>query len=95
MVLIEDGSSEHVAQYEVKKVFAEKSWIWLLIDVTKCLQQIEMPDLLHMCSPCSELPYYTSTMLEGRKIKGPLFINLPETSKYNLTLLILNGINYI
>ena len=32
-------------------------------DVTKCLQQIEIPDLLHMCAPCSELPSNISTML--------------------------------
>ena len=43
--------------YEVKEVFSEKKY---QIDgsfiVSKCLQQIEIPDLLHMCAPCSELP---------------------------------------
>ena len=28
------------------------------IDVTKCLQQIEIRDLLNICAPCSELPSY-------------------------------------
>ena len=31
-------------------------------DVTKCLQQIEIPVLLHMCAPSSELSYNISTM---------------------------------
>ena len=31
-------------------------------DVTKSLQQIEIPDLLHFCTPCSELPSNISTM---------------------------------
>ena len=26
------------------------------VDITKCLQQIEIPDLLQMCAPGSELP---------------------------------------
>ena len=29
-------------------------------DVTKCLQETEIPDLLHMCTLCSELPSNTS-----------------------------------
>ena len=32
------------------------------IDVTKCLQQIEIRNLLHMCAPCSKLPSNISTM---------------------------------
>ena len=31
-------------------------------DVTKCLQQIEIPDLHHMCAPCFKLPSSISTM---------------------------------
>ena len=30
--------------------------------LTKCLYQIEIPDLPHMCAPCSELPSNISTM---------------------------------
>ena len=33
------------------------------LDVTKCLQRIEILDLLHMCAPCSELPSDISTMI--------------------------------
>ena len=43
--------------YEVKEVFSEKNTRFddsFLI--SKCHQQIEIPDLLHMCTPCSELP---------------------------------------
>ena len=25
-------------------------------DVTKCLKQIDLPDLFHMCAPCAKLP---------------------------------------
>ena len=32
-------------------------------DVTKCHQQIEIPDLLHMCAPCSELASNISTII--------------------------------
>ena len=35
-----------------KKIGFENS-----VDVTKCIQQIEIPDLLNMCAPCSELPF--------------------------------------
>ena len=31
-------------------------------DVTKCLQQIEIPDVLHMCAQCFELPSSISTL---------------------------------
>ena len=31
-------------------------------DVTKCLHQIEIPDLLHMCATCAELSSNISTM---------------------------------
>ena len=34
--------------YDVNKVFFRKKIG--SIDVTKCLQQIEMPDLLHVCA---------------------------------------------
>ena len=34
-------------------------------DVTKCLQQIEIPRLLHMCAPRSELPPNISSMVQG------------------------------
>ena len=40
----------------------------------KCLQQIEMPDLLHMCAPHSELPSNIRTM--GLAVLGgQLFFN--------------------
>ena len=37
--------------YDVNKVFSEKKIGFDdSFDVTKCLQQIEMPDLLHLCA---------------------------------------------
>ena len=37
--------------YDVKQVFfEEKLGFDDSLDVTKCLQHIEMPDLLHMCA---------------------------------------------
>ena len=52
MVLIEDGSSEHVP----KKIGFDESF-----DVTKYCQQIEIPNLIQVCAPCSELPFNIST----------------------------------
>ena len=51
MVYIEDGSSEHVAHLSSKigHFQGEKNLFDNSIDLTKCLQQIEIPDLLHMC----------------------------------------------
>ena len=48
-VLISDGSSEHVAQVWCKLgLFRKKTGFDDSIDVTKCLKQIEIPELLHM-----------------------------------------------
>ena len=33
-------------------------------EITKSLQQFEIPDLLHMCAPCSEIPSNICTMLK-------------------------------
>ena len=50
--------------YDVKKVFFRRKKIGFddFFDVTKCLQPIEIPDLLHMCALCSKLPSNISTM---------------------------------
>ena len=43
--------------YKVKRSFSKK--IFEFSDsfvISKCLQQIELNDLLHMCAPCSKLP---------------------------------------
>ena len=32
-------------------------------DASKCLQQIKIPDLLHVCAPCSELPSIINSMV--------------------------------
>ena len=42
------GISEYVAPYNVKKDFSKKNEFDDSFDITKCLQKIEMPDLLHM-----------------------------------------------
>ena len=55
-----DGSSEHVARgmYDVKWSFPrEKIGIDDSFDVTKCRQQIEMPDILYICAH-SEMSNY-------------------------------------
>ena len=53
-------SQNMLSTSEVKKVISgreKKIGINYFIDVTKCLQQIEIPYLPYMCAPCSELPY--------------------------------------
>ena len=37
-------------------------------DVTKCLQQIEKPDLLHVCAYSNEQPSNLKTMVRGKRI---------------------------
>ena len=62
--------------YRVKWVFSKITKIGFIdsLDVTECLQQIEIPDLLNMCAPYSELPSYISTMV---KINEFLCLNVP------------------
>ena len=51
MVLIQDGSSEHIAHVLCKQVFFDFLGGYAdSFEVTKSLQQIEMPDLLHLCA---------------------------------------------
>ena len=52
MVFILDGCSFHVAHVWCKQglFFEKKIEFDDSFDVTKCLQQIEMPDLLHVCA---------------------------------------------
>ena len=61
MVLIYDGSLEHV-RFSDKYFEFDNSF-----DVTKFPQQIEIPVLMHMCAPCSEIPSNLSTMLDTEK----------------------------
>ena len=61
--------------YEIKLVFSRKKkkiGFYDYFAVTKCLQHIEIPDLLSMCAPCSELPSNISTM--HRPIYTRLFL---------------------
>ena len=60
-VLIQDGSSVHVAHIWKNRSFLKKNQINDSFDVTKRLQQIEIPDFLHMRTLCSDLPSYIST----------------------------------
>ena len=53
---------------------SEKNRIWRSFNETKCLQQMEMPDLFHMCALCSELPSNTSTM--GRVYDASAFLHV-------------------
>ena len=57
MVLILDDNSEHVAHVWSKQVFSEKKIGYDdSFDVTKCHQQIKIPDLLHICAYGKEQP---------------------------------------
>ena len=60
MGLIWDGSSEHFAHVWRSFPKFDDSF-----DVTKCLQVIEIPVLIHMFAPCSELPSNNRTMTAG------------------------------
>ena len=53
MVLIYDGSSKHVAHIKKSKIgiFPKKFGVDDSFDVTKHLQQIKVPDLLHLLPP--------------------------------------------
>ena len=80
-------------KFKVKQVFPEKkSDMTIFFDVTECLQQIEMPDLLHICAPCSELPYRP---LFCRQTAGPINFGLAPSfdarRKFNLWLQIFVG----
>ena len=58
MVFILDGCSFNVAHELCKQGLFPRKKIEFdgSFDVTKCLQQIEMPDLLHMCVYWNEQP---------------------------------------
>ena len=58
MVLILDGSSEHVTHaYENDRYFR------FVLDLNKCLKQIKYQRLYLPCAPISELPTNKSTMI--------------------------------
>ena len=61
MLLIWDSGSEHVAHVRIKICLFRK-WMEFddSFDVTKCLQQIEIPGLLYNCATCFELTYITN-----------------------------------
>ena len=62
------STSEHVAQIWRKiGLFRTKNRIYDSFGATKCLQQIKLPDLLHICAPCTELPSHISTLDKGYK----------------------------
>ena len=49
IVSLLDGNLEHVAHAWRKIIGFD-----LYVEVTKCLQQIEIPNILHMCATCSD-----------------------------------------
>ena len=70
MVLVLDGSSEHVVHASNIIVLSRKKKIGFddSVNETKYIQQIEIPDLLHiMCATCSELLSNISTMIKSKK----------------------------
>ena len=71
------GSSEYVAPiWSEIGLSRTKLYLKTSFDVTKCLQQIEIPDLHYMCAPCSELPSNISTM--GQHIRYRKMISIKE-----------------
>ena len=52
MVVIKMAVEKMLRTNEVKEVFSEEKKIGFdnSFDVTKCLQQVERPDLLHVCA---------------------------------------------
>ena len=57
--------------HEVKKIFYEEKIAFDgSFDATKGLQQIEIPDLLDLCAPCSEQPSNISTMIIHVSLSG-------------------------
>ena len=62
---IKDGSSEHIGHVWSKiGLSEEKIGFQDFFDVTECLQQIDN-SLLHLCAPCSELPWvYTNYFMD-------------------------------
>ena len=65
MVFISDGCSFHVAYIWCKQGIFSKKIIEFddSFDVTKCLQKIEMPYLLHVCAWLNEQPSIIKTMI--------------------------------
>ena len=64
MIFILDGCSFHVAHVWRSKqgLFPKKIGFDDSFDVTECLQQIEMPDLLHVCAEWNEQPSNIKTI---------------------------------
>ena len=57
--------------YDVNKAFFRKKIeFYDSFDVTKCLQQVEIYDLIRVCAPCSKLPSNISTMVFIKVKKG-------------------------
>ena len=52
IILISDGSPEHVAQVKCGAS----------VDGNKCLEKIELPNYLHACAPYSKQPAHISTV---------------------------------
>ena len=53
-------------------IFREKNGFDDYFDLTECLQQIEISDLLHLCAPCSQLSSNISTLWFCSLIKKSL-----------------------
>ena len=68
MVFIHDGSWDNGAHVWSKIVH---SWKKNSYRITKCLQQIKIPILLHVCAPCSEIPSKKNTTVRSQPWKNP------------------------
>ena len=58
-----DGKSEHVAHVRNKKGLSRKNVGFSdFYEVTRCLQQVEIPELLTLCAPFIEILSYINSM---------------------------------
>ena len=79
MVLIEHWLAQIMLRLHVLSkigLFREKQSDLTTVDLTNCLQQIEIPGLLPMCTPCSELPSNVSSMGTLYSISQSGYVNV-------------------
>ena len=71
-------------KHEEKWVFSERKKIEfdLSVNVTECLQQIEIPNLLHMCAQCFDLPFHIIIHTPGQLARFYMFISNITLSKF-------------
>ena len=96
MVLIQYGSSEHVAHvWSNIGLFQKNIKFNDYVDVTECLWQIEIPDILHVCAQCSELPSNIGTMMKAAILPICLVVGLNWISDIHNQILWFRSFEYV